>query len=261
MPEQLPSNLSQKIRVLFTDVDDTLTFNGEIPFETIQAIHQLRAAGILVVPVTGASAGWCDCLLKTLPIKYIVGENGAFYMEQAEGGHTIIHYLKAAEQVDQDLDELKELAIKLKKTFPDIGFTQDQNFRISDVALDIGQAVKVDFFRAKQATEWLKSQGVNAKLSSIHINIWIGDYNKASGAMAWLETQQIALGECAFIGDSTNDEAMFESIPLTVGVANVQRFLPTLSHKPDYITQQNGGLGFIELANALLDKKIEYKIY
>ena len=254
MPEQLPSHLSQNIRVLFTDVDDTLTYKGEIPFETIQAIHQLRAAGILVVPVTGASAGWCDCLLKTLPIKYIVGENGAFYMEQAEGGHTITHFLKAAERVEKDLAQLKALAQQLKTTFADIGFTQDQNFRISDVALDIGQAVKVEFSRAKQATEWLKSQGVNAKLSSIHINTWIGDYNKASGALAWIDAQQIPLAQCAFIGDSTNDEAMFEAMPLSVGVANVQRFLPTLSHKPDYITQQNGGLGFVELAKALLNK-------
>lgn len=250
-PTLLPTNLTNKIKVVFTDVDDTLTLNGEIPLATIQALHKLKQADILVVPVTGASAGWCDCLLKTLPIKYIIGENGAFFMEQGDRGHTLLTYLKAPHQVQEDLDQLKQLANELNTLYPDISFTQDQNYRMTDVALDIGQAVKVDFSHAKSATQWLKEKGVNAKLSSIHINTWIGDYNKATGALAWLASHNISLEETAFIGDSTNDEAMFQSIPLSVGVANVAKFLPTLTYKPNYITSKKGGLGFVELADAL----------
>ncbi|MGO2236207.1 MAG: HAD family hydrolase [Marinomonas sp.] len=251
-PINLPKNLTNKIKVLFTDVDDTLTFNGEIPFQTIQSLHKLKQANIVVVPVTGASAGWCDCLLKTLPIKYIIGENGAFFMEQGDRGHTLLTYLKEPHQVQEDLEKLKLLIKELNTLYPDISFTQDQCYRITDVALDIGQAVKVDFSHAKSATQWLKEKGVNAKLSSIHINTWIGDYNKATGALAWLASHNISLEETAFIGDSTNDEAMFQAIPLSVGVANIAKFLPTLTYKPNYITTQEGGLGFTELVDALI---------
>lgn len=248
----LPKNLTNKIKVLFTDVDDTLTFNGEIPLQTIQSLHKLKQANIVVVPVTGASAGWCDCLLKTLPIKYIIGENGAFFMEQGDRGHTLLTYLKEPHQVQEDLEKLKLLIKELNTLYPDISFTQDQSYRITDVALDIGQAVKVDFLHAKSATQWLKEKGVNAKLSSIHINTWIGDYNKATGALAWLTSHNISLEETAFIGDSTNDEAMFQVIPLSFGVANIAKFLPTLTYKPNYITTQEGGLGFTELVDALI---------
>lgn len=251
-PKSLPKTLTNPIKVLFTDVDDTLTLNGEIPLQTIQSLHTLRQNNILVIPVTGASAGWCDCLLKTLPIKYIIGENGAFFMTQEERGHTRLTHLKAPKEVESDLEKLKSLANQLNSKFPDISFTQDQDFRITDVALDIGQAVQVDFSDAKRATQWLKEKGVNAKLSSIHINTWIGDYNKATGALAWLKAHNISLEETAFIGDSSNDEAMFQAIPLSIGVANVERFLPTLTHKPNYITQEKGGLGFVELANSLV---------
>ena len=205
-----------------------------------------------MVPVTGASAGWCDCLLKTLPIKYIIGENGAFFMEQGDRGHSLLTYLKEPHQVQEDLEKLKLLIKELNTLYPDISFTQDQSYRITDVALDIGQAVKVDFSHAKSATQWLKEKGVNAKLSSIHINTWIGDYNKATGALAWLTSHNISLEETAFIGDSTNDEAMFQAIPLSIGVANIAKFLPILAHKPNYITQSAGGLGFVELVDALI---------
>tara|TARA_R110000764_G_scaffold101870_1_gene187216 strand:+ start:17782 stop:18549 length:768 start_codon:yes stop_codon:yes gene_type:complete len=251
-PINLPKNLTNKIKVLFTDVDDTLTFNGEIPLQTIQSLHKLKEANIVVVPVTGASAGWCDCLLKTLPIKYIIGENGAFFMEQGDRGHSLLTYLKEPHQVQEDLEKLKLLIKELNTLYPDISFTQDQSYRITDVALDIGQAVKVDFSHAKSATQWLKEKGVNAKLSSIHINTWIGDYNKATGALAWLTSHNISLEETAFIGDSTNDEAMFQAIPLSIGVANIAKFLPILAHKPNYITQSAGGLGFVELVDALI---------
>lgn len=241
-------------KVLFTDVDDTLTWQGQIPKQTFIALSDLRDAGIQVVPVTGASAGWCDCLLKALPVESIIGENGAFWMKQSARGHTLINYLKSQEQVSKDLYDLKLLAAKLTKQFPAISFTQDQSYRLTDVALDIGQAVDVDPAQATAATQWLRDQGVSAHLSSIHINTWIGNYNKATGAKAWLEAHNITQDSAMFIGDSPNDEAMFEHFEKTVGVANIQRFLPTLRYPPKFITQGSGGEGFAELADLLLLK-------
>lgn len=258
MPSQsiaaLPATLPNRPDVIFSDVDDTLTWEGELPRATFNALHDLREAGIEVVPVTGGSAGWCDCLLKTWPIRYIIGENGAFWMEQTERGHTLLNVLKAPGRVEPDLARLKRLGQKLAAEFPGIGFTQDQPYRITDIAFDIGQAVDIEPAKAQAATKWLREQGVMAKLSSIHINSWIGNHTKATGAIEWLKKQQLASSQALFIGDSPNDEAMFEQFECTVGVANIERFIPTMTHKPHYITQNPGGFGFAELATALLQE-------
>jgi hydroxymethylpyrimidine pyrophosphatase-like HAD family hydrolase len=54
-----------------------------------------------------------------------------------------------------------------------------------------------------------------------------------------------------YAGDSPNDEPMFAYFPLSVGVANVQAFLPAMKAHPRWITRQPGGLGFAELAAIL----------
>ena len=248
----LPTAFPKTPKVIFTDVDDTLTWQGELPQTTFTAMHQLKEANISLVPVTGASAGWCDCLLKTWPIKHIIGENGAFIMSQSDRGHTLLNPEKNHQQMDQDLAQLKSLGAALNKKFPEIYFTQDQSYRISDVAFDIGQATDVDPDRTQAATEWLRQQGVKAHASSIHINSWIGEHNKATSAKKWLQLNGLTVDDALFIGDSPNDEAMFRHFPCTVGVANIKRFLSKLDTLPRYITQQQGGFGFAEMAAVVL---------
>jgi hydroxymethylpyrimidine pyrophosphatase-like HAD family hydrolase len=104
----------------------------------------------------------------------------------------------------------------------------------------------------------MRAHGLTATVSSIHINGWIGAHDKPSGAR-WAVQQ--ALGrpwqpvEWVYVGDSTNDQAMFQALPLTVGVANIARFLPQLQAFPGYVTQAERGDGFAELASALLAAK------
>ena len=84
-PQPIPKIFPQKTKILFTDVDDTLTWKGRLPHETFTALVKLQEAGIKVIPVTGASAGWCDCMIRTWPIDSIIGENGAFVMSKLRG--------------------------------------------------------------------------------------------------------------------------------------------------------------------------------
>jgi hypothetical protein len=60
------------------------------------------------------------------------------------------------------------------------------------------------------------------------------------------------LAHWAYVGDSTNDQVMFERFPFSVGVANLRRFADELMHWPAWITQAERGQGFAELARALL---------
>jgi len=248
----LPKSISPLPTIIFTDVDDTLTYDGQLPVETYKALYQLRDAGFTVIPVTGASAGWCDCLIKTWPIEHIIGENGALNMEKNSGGIVSTAFEKDAESVKHDLAKLKQIGIALTEQFPTIKFTQDQPFRITDIAFDIGQTVTVPESLAVEATEWLVAQGVQARRSSIHINVWMGNHSKSTGAMNWLEQRNLDENSCLFIGDSPNDESMFQQFPLSVGVANIDRFLGTMDHVPTYITKNQGGYGFVDMANTLL---------
>jgi hydroxymethylpyrimidine pyrophosphatase-like HAD family hydrolase len=53
------------------------------------------------------------------------------------------------------------------------------------------------------------------------------------------------------VGDSTNDQVMFEHFTHSVGVANIRRFEKALKHLPEYIAQQERGAGFSEVASLL----------
>ncbi len=250
---ELPAVFSPRPVVVFTDVDDTLTYEGRLPVETFKALHLLMQAGIEVIPVTGASAGWCDCIIKTWPVNHIIGENGALTMEKNAKGIVSAFFSKSEDEVKADFSKLLKLGDELSKTFPEIQYTQDQQFRVGDIAFDIGQTVTVDESIAEAATAWLLDHGTQAKRSSIHINAWIGEYTKATGAMNWLKQHNISEQDCLFIGDSPNDESMFKQFSVSIGVANIQRFLSGMDHLPLYMTNAEGGYGFAELANVLLN--------
>ena len=248
----LPNDISPQPKIVFTDVDDTLTYKGSLPKETFVALHRLQDAGITVIPVTGASAGWCDCIIKTWPIKHMIGENGSLIVEKNENGIVSTQFTKNPETVKKDLIRLKEIGEELTTRYPDIQYTQDQAFRLTDIAFDIGQTVTVPEEQSIAATAWLNTQGVQARRSSIHINVWLGEYSKSSGALSWLDNRNISEKSCLFIGDSPNDESMFEQFSNSVGVANIDRFLAEMEFTPNYITQNPGGHGFVDLTNVLL---------
>jgi HAD superfamily hydrolase (TIGR01484 family) len=75
------------VRVVLTDIDDTLTTDGRLEAVAYSALERLRDAGLLVIPVTGRPAGWCDHIARMWPVDAVLGENGAFWfrMESVSG--------------------------------------------------------------------------------------------------------------------------------------------------------------------------------
>lgn len=259
-PGPLPGSLPGQIRYLFTDVDDTLTWNGQLPPETFLALQQLRDAGIEVIPVTGACFAWCDCMLRTWPIRSIIGENGAFWMIQDEQRQVVTHYRIEEQQRLAQHQQLQAIAAEVVDAFPFARLTEDSRFRVTDIAFDIGQQHHNSPAEQQQLMDYLNRKGITARLSSIHINIWMGDYDKAGSSLAYLEQYASmnlddARQQVAFIGDSANDESMFRMFSHTAGVANIARFIPLLDPPPRYITEGNGGYGFAEFARVLLNNR------
>ena len=108
----------------------------------------------------------------------------------------------------------------------------------------------------QQVVTLLQQEGMTATVSSIHINAWFGDHNKWHGAQWILKeltgrdlTQE--LDQWVYVGDSTNDQVMFEHFTHSVGVANIKRFENELQHLPKYIASKERGAGFAEVAKAL----------
>ena len=105
----------------------------------------------------------------------------------------------------------------------------------------------------------MRAAGMQATVSSIHINGWYGQHDKLLGAR-WILRElfdldlDATLSRWIYIGDSLNDQVMFRHLPHTVGVANIARFMPRLQHLPRYVTPGERGAGFVQLVEHILQK-------
>jgi hydroxymethylpyrimidine pyrophosphatase-like HAD family hydrolase len=248
------------VRGVCLDIDDTLSTEGKLTAEAYEALWSLKRAGFAVVPITGRPAGWCDHFARFWPVDAVVGENGAFTFFMEGGVRRRINTPPGAggsggATLELVQARLKDLGEKIHARFPHARWASDQAYREYDLAIDICEDVPT--WPREDIDELLAlcaNAGAHAKLSSIHVNAWFGDYDKRRGFEYWLETSGKfpALGEWLFIGDSPNDEPMFGAFRHTVGVANLGRYLDRLKTPPRWITPSASGAGFAEMAAALI---------
>lgn len=247
------------IRFVLCDMDDTLTLDGKLPAKTYSALEDLQSNGIQVVVVTGRPAGWCDLIARLWPVSAVVGENGAFYFAYDQKSRTMVQkYQRDEEQRERDRIELFSHLSDLQKAHPHIVLSADQPYRISDIAIDFCEDVPAwKDEEVQNISNELADKGVTVKISSIHINAWMGNFSKLEMAQALLSdrmnmTEQEMLSSCVYVGDSPNDEPMFAHFPHSVGVANVRQYEKSMTHLPRWITEKPGGYGFSELSDLLL---------
>jgi HAD superfamily hydrolase (TIGR01484 family) len=256
---QLPAPLCRGLVVLFTDIDDTLTEDGLLPASSYQAVWDLARAGIEVVPVTGRPAGWCDHIARMWPVAGVIGENGAFHYRYDRARRRMERsYAMPVAELAAGRARLERIAERVMREVPGSAVAADQPFRISDYAIDFREDVPpLGMDAVDSICRILASEGVSYRVSSIHVNYWIGSFDKMSGLRRFLRERgagdPAAWGErILFIGDSPNDEPMFAAVPHTVAVANIGRFLPRLASLPEFVTEAETAAGFVEAARAIL---------
>jgi HAD superfamily hydrolase (TIGR01484 family) len=256
---ELKPETARRIAAVLTDIDDTITTDGRLPAAAYAALERLHESGLLVVPVTGRPAGWCDLIARFWPVDGVVGENGAFYFCYDHGAKTMHRRFFAGEAERADnRRRLDALAQTILAAVPGAALAADQPYRIADLAIDICEDIPPLPQSAVDAILRLFAEaGATAKLSSIHVNGWFGTYDKLAMARRLLDAElcidaERAPGRVLFIGDSPNDEPMFRAFPVSVGVANIRRVAARVSHLPAYVTRGEGGAGFVELAEHLL---------
>jgi hypothetical protein len=189
----------------------------------------------------------------------VVGENGAFYFRQDRASRRLVRRFVLEEPVRAEARiRLADLGRRILAAVPGAALASDQDYRDADLAVDLhGGAAPLDGAAIDRIVTLMAEAGVTAKISSIHINGHLGDYDK-------LTTSRLLFAECfamdldaardaiVYVGDAPNDAPMFAHFPNSVGVANIARCLHRMTVLPAYVTPSPGGAGFAELAAALL---------
>ena len=248
------------IQAVLVDIDDTLTTEGKLTAQAYVALERLHAAGMRVVPVTGRPAGWCDHIARMWPVDAVVGENGAFYFFRTAGRLEKRFHDEAGARAEKR-SRLEAIARRIMAAVPGCAPASDQAYRETDLAIDYCEDVPaLPVEAAERIAALMREAGLSAKVSSIHVNGWFGDYDKLAMTRT-LFRERFALdldaanAQVVFAGDSPNDAPMFGFFANSVGVANVRRFEALLAEKPKYVTAAPSGAGFAELAGHLLRRR------
>ncbi len=241
---------------LLTDIDDTLTTEGAVPDNVVQAIAALKAKGLAVIPITGRPVGWSEPFAAAWPVDAIVAENGAVALRRnASGGLDKLYQQDEATRI-ANFAKMQAVLAQIEQTVPGAQRATDSAGRECDIAVDHSEFTQMPQADIDRCVALMQAAGMNATVSSIHINGWFGGHNKLEGARWIVKTLfgrdlDAEIGQWCYIGDSTNDQLMFQHFDNSFGVANIERFVPQLQHLPRYVTRGERGAGFIELAERI----------
>ena len=268
--ELWPLEQRRAITGVFTDIDDTLTTDGAITPDALAALGELKAAGLQVVAITGRPVGWSEPFAASWPLDALVAENGAVALIpgkkmhqiglfRMDGGHSLLSKIYHQDTATRaaNFGRMQAVLRQIEQQIPGATRATDSSGRETDIAIDHSEFVHLSDGQIAAVVALMRSEGMQATISSIHINGWFGNHNKLEGArwiirQLWGRDLDLELNSWVYVGDSTNDQLMFKTFANSVGVANIERFLPALSDKPRYVTPGARGAGFAEVATAVL---------
>ena len=271
-----------QIAGVFTDIDDTLTTHGVVTPDAMQALRDLKAAGLVVIPITGRHIGWCEPLMTgnlkraipPWPTDAMVAENGALALipnlessdkkrpqrpSDKRQSLSKIYQQDASTRSAHRL-HMEQVAAQVLTQVPGVLRARDEGGRETDLAFDYNEFAKLPPEGVQQVLAILQAAGMYTTVSSIHIHGCFGNFNKWQGAQ-WIVRELFQrdlaqeLDRWVFVGDSGNDQAMFEHFSHSFGVANIAQFAPQMQHLPRYVAPSERGAGFAEVARAILETR------
>ncbi|NLH16326.1 MAG: HAD-IIB family hydrolase [Phycisphaerae bacterium] len=241
------------LKGLFFDIDDTFSSHGKITPQAYQAAWKLYQTGMILVPLTGRPAGWCDHIARMWPVHAVIGENGAFYC-MMKNGKMRKYYTDQTHDKEDSTKRLAAIRREVLQKVPGTDIAADQPWREFDLAIDHCEDVpRLSHDAIQRIVDIFKKHGAHVRVSSVHVNGWFGEYDKLTATRLYVR-QELGMDfdECnerfVFIGDSPNDEPLFSFFKKSVGVANVQDYASFLKIGPVYVTKERSGKGFVELA-------------
>jgi HAD superfamily hydrolase (TIGR01484 family) len=253
------ADLSQ-VEAIFTDVDGTLTTANRLQSRTQRSLERLKENGLSIVLVTGRPAGWGDCWLRTLPVDAVIAENGGVCLAWDRRGRFQKIYAEASQVRARNRRRLLRIVRSALEKAPRAKLSTDSPYTEVDIAIDYNEEAKLGPAETRALERFLRRRGVTVARSSVHLNCWIGAFDKLSMAKRfirdrWGWTLREDDPRVVYAGDSLNDAPMFGAFSLSVGVANVADVLSELEQRPSFITAGREGRGFEELAAALIAQR------
>ncbi|MGK7938907.1 MAG: HAD-IIB family hydrolase [Crocosphaera sp.] len=240
----------KNIKIIATDIDGTLTRNGEFSSQLLSILEQLQKHNIRVILITGRSAGWCQGIINYLPVWSIIAENGGVY--SLKDNQQIIP-LTAIDDVIKHRQILQSNFEYLKSQFPLLNTSSDNQFRLTDWTFDcheLTQKILLEIEKICYQNNW------GFTYSHIQGHLKPLEQNKAKGLITFKENyfKNLSWEEIITVGDSPNDEPLFNQnlFPISVGVHNILNYTERLKDKPMYITNLSEIDGFCELAKLLI---------
>ena len=245
----LKKDEKERIMYIVSDVDDTITHKGRLLPLSLQTLYDLKESGKNIILVTGGSAGWADVYIRQWPIDYVITESGALLLYKKDDGD--IAYITNPKIDQGNVHEKRRELIELTKDYP---LSSDQYARIYDIAYDKRTLDTKDVEHLKDV---VRSFGANYAESSIHLNVWFGDYDKAKGIKEFLpyitdEDISSFIDHSVYLGDSFNDQIMFYLFPISIGMQSVEDNRSKFKILPKYITEGYGGYGVYEASKILI---------
>lgn len=233
--------------IVISDVDDTITKNGKLYPNALQSLWKLKRMGKMIVLLTGGSAGWSDVYIRQWPVDAVIAEGGALILAHGKNGGIVY---KFNPMIDSAFQKKKENLMKLTAG---LQLSSDQYARMYDIAYDKKQLTPEE---AKTLKGMVQAAGGHWSESSIHINVSFGNFSKRSSLLFFMEALFDINAEKIkehgiYLGDSLNDEELFEFMPLSVGMRSVEDNRALFRYLPKYIASGYGGDGFSEAVKSL----------
>lgn len=251
-------SLAGRIKFVVSDVDDTITTDGRLLPEALDAMYRLKESGKRIILVTGGSAGWSDGYVRQWPVDCVVSESGALLIYRSSDGP--ICY-ETNPLITNDPEAMSRRESVLERTKGAYRLSSDQYARIYDIAYERSC---LDDASLESLLSIVRDNGCHALVSSIHVNVLLSCYSKAGGVETFFprmreilgigEDWQDFLSSSVALGDSGNDEALFRMFPHSIGNKRVHDFSSSFACLPEYHTMEYGGRSFALVAGLLCGK-------
>lgn len=244
------------IRFVLTDMDETLTYQGRLQARTYESLEKLQNAGIKVIPVTAASAGWADQMSRMWPVDGVIAENGGLFFTRNTSNHGVDRFYWHEDQFSENHQTLREIQSRILINQPWLEVSDDQSFRLTSIAFRLPEVHE----QTQQLVDELEKNGCSYTINNLWVLGWLGQYDKLAMSRRILKNFY-ALEEADeqasvyYSGDSLNDAPMFKFYKKSLGMSTITKVLKDMPALPGWISKFPGGEGFVDGANRILNAK------
>ena len=121
----------ERLQIVISDVDDTITKNGKLYPDVLEAMWRIKASGRTIVLVTGGSVGWSDAYLRQWPVDAVIAESGAVMICHGKDEDVV----QIVNPVINKEEVFSKRRLLLEKT-EGLPLSSDQCARVFDIAYD-----------------------------------------------------------------------------------------------------------------------------